>query len=173
MIKILKINGLIRKYDVKIAWISIIVVVGIVVHNFFDPPDWVELHLTQIPPEVDEVYVVGRSRGEVSPLMWYHSKVYPFLVDPEMAGEQWNRTVSGDRRKGNVQWMSADAYGILAQRKSGDWVLWWLDPRDVHGPSPLRYVLGGGEKVTIRASGIESAEQAPKSLTDQVKQREV
>jgi hypothetical protein len=172
MIKTLERQAWGYKHFAKIACILIIAVVLILIHNFFDPPDWVELHLVRVPPEVDAIYVVAREQGEVSPLKWYLSMVFPFLADPKMAGEQWYWTVSGDRRKGDVQWRSADAYGVLAHRESGDWVLWWLDARNNDGPSPLRYVLGGGEKITIRASGIESAEKAPKSLTDQVWQWE-
>ena len=163
-------NLFMRKYLKYPILLAVLLVMGIVIHHIFDPPDWVELHLEQVPPEVDAVYVVVRDRGEISPLNWYLAKIFPFLGEAKF-GTMWNLNVPSDRREGSVQWRSADSYGILARRKSGEWVLWWIDPRNIDGPSSLRYILGGGEKATMRITGIESASRAPKSLTDQVDQR--
>jgi len=151
---------------------AVVLSLAVVVHNFFDPPDWVELHLEQIPPDVEAIYMVARDGQEVAPLQWYFSKVFPSLGTAKEVGEVWYWTVTGDRRRGDVQWRSADSYGILAKRGAGEWVLWWIDPRNIDGPSPMRYLLGGGGKVTIRATGIETATAAPKSLMDQVGRNE-
>lgn len=157
----------------KYAIAAVVVLsLAVVVHNFFDPPDWVELHLEQIPPDVEAIYVVARDGQEVAPLQWYFSKVFPSLGSAKEVGEVWYWTFTGDRRMGDVQWRSADSYGILAKRGAGEWALWWLDSRDIDGPSPARYLLGGGAEVTIRANGIDTAKEAPKSLMDQIRRDE-
>jgi hypothetical protein len=69
----------------------------------------------------------------------------------------------------NVQWVTADRYGILGRRNSGEWVVWWLKPEDVEKPTAFRYLFGGGVTATIRASGIERATPVPNALKAQVK----
>jgi len=150
----------------------VVLALAVLIHNFFNPPDCIELHLKQIPPDVEAVYVVARNGQEVTPLQWYFSKVFPSLGSAKEVGERWYWTHTGDQRRGDVQWRSADSYGILAKRGSGEWALWWLSPRDIDGPSPARYLLGGGAEVTIRANGIDTAKGAPKSLMDQIRREE-
>jgi hypothetical protein len=154
----------------KYAIVFVVILAAIIfLHNLFDPPDWVELHLVEVPLDVKEIYVIARGREGDTPLKWYHAKLIPFVSDAREAGQQWYWTVTGDRRKGDVQWISADSYGVLARRNSGEWVVWWLKPEDVRKPSSLRYLIGGRVRATIRTSGIETARLAPKSLTDKVK----
>lgn len=142
----------------------------IVIHNFFDPSDWVEVHLEQIPSNVDAIYVIVLDReGKCFPLKWYLSEAGSLLADPKIVGEQWYWTVRGSERRGDIQWVAAASVGVLARLKSGKWVLWWLKPEWIHGPSPSRYLLGGGGNVTIQTLGIESSEDSPKSLLEQVK----
>lgn len=151
-----------------IAFATVLATV-IVIHNTFSPPDWVVLHLVQVPPDVQAVYVIARDRQGAAPLKWYFSKFYPFLGSAKEVGEVWYLAPWGDQRKGDVQWRSVDSYGILARRESGEWVVWWLRPGDVKKPTPLRYLTGGGAEATIRATGIETATPAPRSLTNQIK----
>lgn len=153
-------------------FIASVLAVAAFIHHLLYPPNMVELHLERVPPDVEAIYVVARNGQEVAPLQWYFGGVFPDYAPAKEVGEAWFWTVTGDRRRGDVQWRSADSYGILAKRKSGEWALWWLDPRDVEGPSLSRYLHGGGEKVTIRANGIAAATEAPKSLMDQIKQDE-
>jgi hypothetical protein len=157
-----------RKY---LLTIGVVLAAIIVLNNFLHPPDWVELQLTNVPLELTNIYVVS-SRHEVqAPIKWYLIKVVAGVEDARF-GEMWRSSVNRDQRVGDVQWPMADRYGILGRRKSGQWVLWWLKPEDVEKPTPLRYLIGGGGTATIRASGIERAMPAPKSLTAQVKDEE-
>jgi hypothetical protein len=166
----LKFTGFIVRINKKYMFATgVLLAATIALHNLLDPPDWVELHLTNVPLGLIDVYVIAASREGDVPLKWYFAKVIPFVGDARRLGQEWSRPVSGDQRKGDVQWITADHYGILGRRKSGEWIVWWLKPEDVEKPTPLRYLIGGGVRVTIRASGIEEATLAPKSLTAQVK----
>jgi hypothetical protein len=147
----------------KLSIFCVILIVLILIHNVFSPPDWVELRLEQVPSDLEQVYVLVRDNDKISFLKSYHSKVFP---DVSKDGAMW-RPGNAPQLKDNVQWSVGDSYGILAQRKSGEWVVWWIGPRDISGPSPLRFVIGGGT-VSMRTSGIESAIPAPKSLVNQV-----
>ena len=138
-------------------------------HNLLDPPDWVKLSLTDVPLELTNIYVIASIREGDVPLKWYFAKVIPTVIDSRRIGDGWHSPANGDQRTGDVQWITADRYGILGRRKSGEWIMWWLNPEDVEKPTGLRYLIGGGTRVTIRASGIERATPAPKSLTVQVK----
>lgn len=142
----------------------------IFLHHIFAPADWVEVNLEQVPTDVSALYIVAKKQGVVFPLNWYQSMSYRFLANPKTAGQQWYGLVKDTERKGDLQWVTADSFGILARLQSGKWVLWWLKSESISGPSPLRYIFGGGEKVMIQALGIESSETASKQLVDQVKQ---
>jgi hypothetical protein len=151
--------------------VGIVLAAIIALNNFLHPPDWVKLHLTNVPLELADVYVVSSRREVHAPLKWYLIKVVAGVEDARL-GEMWDSSVNPDQRVGDVQWVTADRYGILGRRRSGEWVVWWLKPEDVEKPTPLRYLIGGGGTATIRASGIERAAPAPKSLTAQIKDGE-
>lgn len=137
--------------------------------SYLAPSDLVEIRLRRVPADVSTIYLVAKKQGQVFPLNWYQSMVYYFPAEPKYAGEQWYWTVRGNERKGKMQWVSADSYGILARLKSGRWVLWWLRPEHIDRPSIRRYIWGGGEEVTIQAFGIETCQKAPNALVQQVK----
>ena len=157
-----------KKSISRVIVISLLLLGFYFVFTFFNPPDWVDLDLEQVPPDVSAIYVIAKKQQDIFPLKWYSFMAYPSLHDPKVFGEQWDYTVRGKERSGHVQWESADSYGILARLKSGDWVVWWLKPQYINGPSSMRYLFGGGENVTIQVLGIETSEKAPRSLLDQI-----
>lgn len=148
--------------------LALVVAIVAMFRQLIAPADWVEVHLEQVPPDISELYLVAKKDGQTQPLKWYQSMGYRFLADPKIVGEQWYWTVGGTRRKGDVQWVTSGSIGVLAKLNSNKWILWWLNPEDIDGPSSMRYFWGGGEKVTIHIPGIESSEVAPKSLINQV-----
>ena len=145
-------------------------IVIVIIRNSISPPNWIDLRLVHVPTDVDTIYVVAHDRQGNSPLNWYVAKVFASVVSPRQVGESWYLWPRGDQRRGDVQWRAADSYGILAHRKSGEWVVWWLAPDNVERPPLLRYLTGGGTRVLISASGIETAAPAPPSLTERVKE---
>ncbi len=144
---------------VGLSYGALVVVIG--VRDAFKPADWVELHLEHVPESVDKIFVVARRQDTTFPLGWYFFKVLAWSGSSHDVGEMWYTNTGRDQRKGDVRWASADSYGILARLKSGKWVLWWLEPKFIAGPSNWRYLFGGGETVVIQTLGIESAEDAP------------
>jgi hypothetical protein len=155
-------------------FISLIIIISIsaflYIRNVFSPVDWVKVHLEEVPSDVATLYLVAKKDGRIFPLRWYMSMGSFLSVDPKVAGEQWYWTVKGAERIGEVQWVNASSIGILARLKSGKWILWWLKPEWISGPSSLRFISGGGETVTIQTRGIEFADNASKDLIDQVKE---
>ena len=75
--------------------------------------------------------------------------VFPFTSEPDSTSDEWYWGVPPDRRRAAVQWPQAARYGALAQRADGSWMLWWLRPADLDGPSLLRYLFGG-DRAEIR-----------------------
>jgi hypothetical protein len=162
----------VRIYNKKTIILSILLAVlaiALALREKLAPSDLVEVKLEKIPSNVVNIYLVAKRGKDVFPMQWYQSMVYYFLADPKDAGEQWYWTVRGSDRLGRIKWAQADSYGVLARLKSGDWVIWWLRPEDIHGPTPWRYILGGGERVTIQVLGAESAKEAPAAIKDKVK----
>jgi hypothetical protein len=152
----------------RITLACICVVALLLFRELLVPTDWVRVHLEQVPPDASHLYLVAKTRGEIRPLRWYLFKGLAFADDPKVGGEHWNETLTNGEGKGDIQWVRADSLGVLARLKSGQWVLWWLKPENVRGPTFMRYILGGGEEVTIQALGFESSEIAPKTLLDQI-----
>ena len=155
----------------KITWFALFLFVLAAVamsRRLIAPADWVEVHLEQVPSDVSAIYLVAKKNGQIRPLKWYRFKVYSSLDDPKRVGQQWYWTVRGTQRMGDLQWVTAESMGVLAKLKSKEWTLWWLNPEDINGPSSMRYLLGGGEKVTIQTLGRESSGVAPQALIDQV-----
>jgi hypothetical protein len=142
---------------------SLMVVVAVAlflwVRNLFSPPDWVEVTIHRVPKGVQHLYLIADGHSGAHRLLWYHSKVLPFTSDPDSPEDEWNWNVPADQRRADVQWPHASRYGALLQRRDGSWILWWLGPADLDGPSILRYVFGG-DRAEIRLP-VESQASAP------------
>jgi hypothetical protein len=130
------------------------------VRNFFSPPDWVEVTVQNAPSNIDGIYIIAETRAGPLPLPWYHSKVYTFTFDPRQAGSELDTGPDGVTRRADVQWIDAERYGILAQKKDGTWLLWWLGPGGRQGPSILRYLNGGGS-ATLRVPDDPARAEIP------------
>lgn len=142
----------VRSLMVWIAVGTVVVVALEAIRNVFNPSDWVEVTVTNAPPNVDAVYILADTPAGPLPLPWYHSKVIPLTFDPRESGGELRGNGSAD-----VQWLEASRYGILAQMKDGTWLLWWLGPGDRQGPSILRYVVRHGA-ATLRVPDPARAE---------------
>jgi hypothetical protein len=128
------------------------------VRNQLWPPDWVEVTVRRVPAGVHHLYLLADDRAGPRTLLWYHSKVIPFTSDPGSREDDWNWNTPPDVRQGTIQWPLASRYGVLAQRRDGSWMLWWLGAGDLKGPSLLRYVFGGDRaEVTVPDESRASA----------------
>jgi hypothetical protein len=135
------------------------VVLFLCVRNFFSPPDWVEVTIHRVPDGVQHLYLIAEDRAGAHRLLWYHSKVFPSTSNPNSPLDEWNWNTPADQRRGEVQWLNAIRYGALAQRRDGSWILWWLGPDDLDGPTILRFIRGG-DRAEIRLRD-ESEASAP------------
>jgi hypothetical protein len=128
------------------------------IRNQFSPPDWVEVTVHRVPAGVRHLYLLADGRAGPRTLLWYHFKVIPFTSPPGSPGDEWYTNTPPDRRRGSIQWPLASRYGVLAQRRDGSWMLWWLAAGDLKGPSLLRYVFGGDRaEVTVPDEARASA----------------
>jgi hypothetical protein len=130
------------------------------VRNVFAPPDWVVVRLENVPLDVESIYVVADTPEGPWPLRWYHEMVGVWTDDPRRFGEEWNAQVFGAAREGDLQWVEARRHGILARKKDGTWLLWWLGPGDRQGPSVLRYLVRNGT-ATLRVPDDPARAEAP------------
>jgi hypothetical protein len=133
----------------------------------FSPPDWVEIRMTGVPEGTRLIYVIAEDDGRVRAMNWYHSKVVPWTDDPRISGQQWKWTVTGARREGDLQWLDAPRHGLLARKKDGKWLLWWLGPQDYRRPSVLRYVFGG-DQVPITVPDESRATSPERELIQEI-----
>jgi hypothetical protein len=129
----------------------------ILVHNFFSPPDWVRVKLHRLPDNVRSVFVIAENNDQIRALNWYHSKIVCFTDDPKITGQEWLPQVRGPNREGDLQWVDAKRFGVLAKDVKGRWMLWWLDSEDISGPSVFRYIVGGGQ-AEIRVPDTRNAQ---------------
>ncbi len=127
------------------CWIAITLagVLVLSILRFFHPPDWVDVTVGPFPVGRWEYFLLAEDSGGVEPLAYYETKVFPFTMMPgkdisgmEVSGNQWHTY--------SYQWRDASRYGVLARGGDGRWLLWWLRPDEVRGPSLLRYIVGGG-----------------------------
>jgi hypothetical protein len=144
---------------------AVAIAVLIPIRECVSPHDWVKLRMMEVPDDLDRIVVLRGEGVEPYPLNVYRAKLFADTEVP-MGGE-WSWNSPPGERRGDVQWVSGDWYGILARRETGEWVTWRLAPEHVQGPSSLRYLLGGGT-ATIRASGSEAAAPAPASLLKRI-----
>jgi hypothetical protein len=151
----------------KIAACVVILALLLGMRSCVSPSDWVEVRLTHVPDHVAFIYVIAEDHGRVQALHWYHSKVFPFTFDPRQGGQDWYWTVGGSERKGDIQWANASRHGILARKKDGRWLLWWLAPEDLDGPSPLRYLFGA-DRARIRVPDESLAETPRGDLIEEI-----
>jgi hypothetical protein len=151
----------------KIAACVVILALLLGMRSCVSPPDWVEVHLSHVPNHIELIYVIAEDHGRVRALHWYHSKVFPFTDDPREAGEEWYNTGEESERKGDIQWANASRHGILARKKDGKWLLWWLAPKDRDGPSPLRYLFGA-DQARIRVPDESLAEIPRGGLIEEI-----
>jgi hypothetical protein len=128
-------------------------------------PDWIQVHLSDVPDGVEPLYLVAENHGGVHAMHWYHAKLTAFAFDPRITGDEWRRGETENERLGDVQWVRARRFGILARGRDGRWLLWWLGTRDISGPSVLLSLLGYG-KAEIRVPDEAKAETPPASLIE-------
>lgn len=141
---------------------------ALAVWNFFSPPDWVKVELVQVPSGIRVIYIVARDGEKIYPINIYSDMFGAEVLDSRI-NLMWAKSSNGKRRSCDLQWKSADSYGILARRETGEWLLWWIAPHDMDGPPPARSFRRGVRHVTIRAAGVQSAITPALSLSSQFK----
>jgi hypothetical protein len=130
------------RFYARLLMVVVAVVLFWWVRNLFSPPDWVEVTIHRVPAGVRHLYLIADGPEGARTLLWYYSMVFPFTSNPDSRVDEWNWNVPKDQRRGAIQWPHASRYGVLAQRQDGSWMLWWLGPGDLDGPSMLRYIFG-------------------------------
>jgi hypothetical protein len=154
----------------KKRWLLLIVgviVVGLWLRSLGCPPDWVEVHLSDVPAGMKPLYLIADDGKSVRAMHWYHAMVTAFTSDPALAGEQWRWNTTEHERLGDVKWVSAQRYGILALKSDGEWFLWWLGSEDMVGPSRVLSLFGYG-KAEIRVPRAVNARTAPAAMIETI-----
>lgn len=147
-----------------------VAIAGCAIRQAVRPHDWVRIHIVNIPPQVEQIYMVSRNGTEVTPLNWYRVAAGSMMViDAKRFYPQWLKGKSKDVREGSLQWTSADQYGFLIHLNTGEWLLKFIAEGDITRPGPWRYLIGGGAEITLTAPDIVSGAPAPLELIDQIK----
>jgi hypothetical protein len=154
--------------SLKVRLSAVLAVVLLVwLRNQFSPPDWVEVTVRRVPVGIRRLHLIADGPAGARTLLWYYSKVFPFTSDPGSREDEWNWNTPPDVRQGSIQWPLASRYGVLAQRRDGSWMLWWLGAGDRKGPSLLRYVFGG-DRAEVTLPDESRASAPSKQLLDRL-----
>jgi len=121
---------------------------------WWNPRDWVEVTITNIPADAVLIGVVSEHNGLPEEMNCYFAKVGPFTMSPERFGpiENKGRPKAWDYRHA-VQWRFGERYGVVTTGAGQARSVTWFDAADV----PLRgrnFVTGGGEVVFDLSKGV-------------------
>ncbi len=109
------------------------------------PSDWVDVKVGPLPPGTEVSCLIAEDAAGVGTLPWYHSKVFPFTMEPSQSLGFWDSHHDGFITA-SVQWREAQRYGVLVHHRENDrWRLWWLEPGEVIRPSDMRFLVSGGK----------------------------
>jgi hypothetical protein len=148
-----------------IAFLTV-VIPTVWIHHLVSPPDWVDVTVGPFAKGVTQYCLVAEDSSGVGTLAWYHSKVIAFSEDPSLGGgysiadEEPVPTVT-------VRWREARRYGVLVHREDNQWRILWLEPHEVHRPSPMRFIVGGGRAKMHLPAG-DRGQVPPKDLLERL-----
>jgi hypothetical protein len=130
------------RWGCSIAFV-VAVILSVLIFKVFSPSDWVEVTVGPFPKEYKDFCLIAEDASGVGTLHWYHSKVFPFTMDPSQGGGYYDFDHDGVI-PASVQWREAKRYGVLIRIREDQWQLWWLGPNDVKRPSFMRHIFEGG-----------------------------
>ncbi len=126
----------------------VVAIPSVLISRVISPSDWVDVTVGPLPNTYENFCLITEDAKGVIALPWYHAMVIPFAEDPFMGGTLgggfWDPDNDGVILA-SVQWREAKRYGVLIHRRDDQWRLQWLEPGDVHRPSVMRFVFGGGK----------------------------
>jgi hypothetical protein len=157
----------VRQTMVAVAVVGIALVLLDVARQPFARSDWVEVTVRNVPRGLRQFYLIADGPEGPHALNWYHSMVTVWTDDPRKCGQSWYWNYPDEQRFAPVRWPDAERFGALAQRRDGTWALWWLSPDDLVGPSPARYLVGGG-RAEVRLPDASQARAPTQELLKRV-----
>ena len=86
--------------------------------------------------------------------------------DPREGGQMWYWNYPDDQRFAPLQWPDAER-DSPRPCPDGTWALWWFGSGDFIGPSPARYILGGG-RAEFRLPDVSQATVPTRELLKRV-----
>lgn len=159
-------NYAIKNSKIVTSIILLAVLAGCI-RSIISPPDWVAVHLTQVPRDTQAVYLLYYEQERPKAMNVYRWKAIAFTDPPGQVGLNWHSVGDPDEQIGDIQWTSGAKYGLLLQKANKEWLLWPIDPKGVAARRLEKFLFGFGE-LGIRIPHEDEAERPSKEFIEKL-----